>query len=217
MTTPRPMRIDFVSDVVCPWCIIGLKALEAALSRTADIIAADIHFQPFELNPDMPGAGQDIGEHVAQKYGSTREQSAASRTMIRETAAGLGFAIAMRDGARIYNTFNAHRLLHWAALAGRQLQLKLALFEAYFSNGENPDNADVLVAAATKAGLDAIAAREMLESGRYADDVRRDEAFWRAQGISAVPAIVIDGKYLITGGQPVEAFEKAIRSIATEA
>ncbi len=212
----KSMRIDFVSDVVCPWCVIGLKALEAALERTADVVTAEIHFQPFELNPGMPPQGQDVGEHVRQKYGSTPEQSQGTRDLIRNSAAALGFTINSGPGSRIWNTFDCHRLLHWAERAGRQPQLKMALFEAYFTDRQNPGDLEVLVAAAQKAGLDAVAAREVITSGAYAADVREAEDFWRDQGVHAVPTIVINGKYGITGGQPVEAFEKAIRSIAAE-
>jgi predicted DsbA family dithiol-disulfide isomerase len=212
----KTLRIDFVSDVVCPWCVIGLKALEAALARAGDVATAQIHFQPFELNPDMPPEGQNVAEHIAQKYGADPERSRGTRDLIRTTAAEFGFAINSSANSRIWNTFDAHRLLYWAALAGRQPALKLALFEAYFTQGQNPGNPDVLAAAAVAAGLDAAAACEVLASDRYGDEVRRDAAFWRAQGIAAVPAIVIDQKYLITGAQPAEAFEKAIRRIAAE-
>ena len=213
---PKPMRIDFVSDVVCPWCVIGLKSLEQALANAADIVAADIHFQPFELNPDMPRQGQNVAEHVAQKYGTDPERSKGTRDLIRNSAAGFGFAMRSGPESRIWNTFDCHRLLHWAGLEGRQHDLKMALFTAYFSDGKDLGDARVLVEAAVSAGLDADAAQGILESGAYIDDVRRDERYWREQGISAVPAIIIDGKYLISGGQPVEAFEKAIRSIAAE-
>jgi predicted DsbA family dithiol-disulfide isomerase len=214
----RLMQIDFVSDVSCPWCVIGLRGLEQALDAVGDLVQAEIRFQPFELNPQMPVEGQEIGEHIRQKYGSTPEQSAANRTMIRERAAALGFTMTMAEGSRIYNTFDAHRLLHWAALEGqdRQRALKHALFEAYFTDGRNPGDAEVLVAAAAKAGLDPEAAREVIESGRYADEVRAEERHWQAEGISAVPAVIIDRKYLISGGQPPEAFERALRNIAAE-
>jgi len=213
----RPMKIDFVSDVSCPWCVIGLYGLEEALARTGDLIDAEIHFQPFELNPNMPPEGQNIVEHVAQKYGASPEQSAANREMIRARAAQLGFTMAGTEHSRIYNTFDAHRLLHWAELEGRQAALKHALFEAYFTNGENPGDPDVLAAAAEKAGLDGAAAREVLASGRYAAEVRQAEQYWQSRGINAVPAIIIDGQYLISGGQPPEAFEQALRKIAAEA
>jgi predicted DsbA family dithiol-disulfide isomerase len=213
----KHMQIDFVSDISCPWCVIGLKGLEQALAKVGDLVEADIHFQPFELNPQMPAEGQDIGEHVAQKYGSTPEQSAANRAMIRDRAAALGFTMKMADGSRIYNTFDAHRLLHWAGIEGRQAALKNILFEVYFTEGRNPGDADVLVEAAERAGLDGAAAREVIASGRYADEVRAEERLWQQQGISAVPAVIIDRKYLISGGQPPEAFERALRSIAAEA
>jgi len=213
---PKPLKIDFVSDVSCPWCIIGLRGLETALDRTSDLVAADIHFQPFELNPQMPPEGQNIVEHVAEKYGSTPEQSAANRQAIRDRAASVGFTIAGTDQSRIYNTFDAHRLLHWAEIEGRQAALKHALFEAYFTHGRNPSDHDVLVAAAEQAGLDPAAAREVLESGAYAAEVRQAETLWHSRGISAVPAVIINDKYLISGGQPPEAFEKALRAIAAE-
>ena len=212
----RPMKIDFVSDVSCPWCAIGLHGLEQALRRIGDIVDADIHFQPFELNPDMPPEGQNLVEHVAQKYGSTPEQSAADRAMIRERAAGVGFTIARSEQSRIYNTFDAHRLLHWAGQEGRQAALKHALFEAYFTEDKSPADHAVLVAAAEKAGLDGTAVREVLVSGRYAEEVREAEQLWRSRGIDAVPAIVIDERYLISGGQPPEAFEQALRQITAQ-
>lgn len=213
----RPMKIDFVSDVSCPWCVIGLRGLEEALDRTGDLIDAHISFQPFELNPAMPPEGQNIGEHVRQKYGATPEQSAGSREMIKARAAEVGFAINYSDDSRIYNTFDAHRLLHWAEGEGRQADLKHALFETYFTEGKSPADHEVLVGAAGKAGLDGNAAREVLASGRYADEVRQAEMLWQSRGINSVPAIVIDGRYLISGGQPPEAFEQALRKIAAEA
>lgn len=212
----QKMKIDFVSDVSCPWCIIGLRGLEEALARTSDEIEAEIHFQPFELNPDMPAAGQNIVEHITQKYGSTPAQSAATREMIRARAAGVGFTMAMSDESRIYNTFDAHRLLHWAEGEGRQTELKHALFDAYFTEGKSPSDPDVLVAAATKAGLDGDAARAVLASDRFAAEVRAAEQLWQSRGISSVPAIVIDEKYLISGGQPPEVFEDALRRIAAD-
>ena len=211
------MKIDFVSDVSCPWCVIGLRGLEAALARTGDLIDAEVSFQPFELNPGMAREGENLVEHVARKYGATREQSAANREIIRERAAGVGFTIAYSDESRVYNTFDAHRLLHWAGIEGRQAALKHALFDAYFTEQQDPSDAEVLVAAAEQAGLDGVAAREVLASGLYAEEVRRDEQLWQSRGISGVPAVVIDGRYLISGGQPAEAFEQALRQIAAEA
>lgn len=212
----RPMKFDFVSDVSCPWCIIGLRGLETALERVGDLVTPEIHFQPFELNPNMPAGGQDMAEHLTEKYGSTPEQSAANGEMIRERAAGVGFAMASRRGSRIYNTFDAHRLLHWAGLEGRQQELKHALFSAYFTEGKDPGDRAVLTAASASVGLDPEAAAEILASGRYADDVRTAERDWQAKGITSVPAVIVNDRYLISGGQPPEAFEQAIRSIAAE-
>jgi predicted DsbA family dithiol-disulfide isomerase len=212
----KPMRIDFVSDVVCPWCVIGLGGLEEALARVVDLVDAKITLQPFELNPDMPPEGQNLREHVFEKYGASPEQSAANREQIRVRAAEVGFTMSTTPDARIYNTFDAHRLLHWAGLEGRQLPLKHALFEAYFTRGENPSDHEVLVAAAERAGLDPDAAREVLASGRFADHVRSLERQWWEAGISSVPTVIINEKYLISGGQPAAAFERALRTIAAE-
>ena len=165
---PAKLKIDFVSDVSCPWCVIGLKALEQALARIGSDVDADIHFQPFELNPQMPPEGQDVGEHVRQKYGSSPEQLARNQEGIRARGEGLGFTFNMGKRNRIYNTFDAHRLLHWAELEGRQHELKQALFDAYFTEGRNPSDHAVLVDAATRAGLDEARAREVLESDLYA-------------------------------------------------
>ncbi|WP_010216427.1 DsbA family oxidoreductase [Sphingomonas sp. PAMC 26621] len=210
------MKIDFVSNVSCPWCIIGLRGLEEALARTGDLVTADITFQPFELNPGMGKDGQNIREHVAEKYGSTPEQSAASRTMIRDRAAELGFSMQMSETSRIYNTFDAHRLLHWAHIEGKQAALKNALFVAYFTDQQDPSDHDVLIATAAEAGLDPVRAAAILSSSEFADEVRTAEQLWQSRGISAVPAVVINDRYLISGGQPPEAFERALREIAAQ-
>lgn len=213
----RSMKIEFVSDVVCPWCVIGLAGLEQALAAIGDEVAADIHFAPFELNPDMPPQGQNIGEHVAEKYGSTPAQSAAARATIQARAAALGFTMAGTADSRIYNTFDAHRLLHWAGIEGRQAALKQALFARYFTDQQNLSDHAVLAATAEAAGLDGDEARAILASDRYADAVRAAERSAHQRGITGVPAIIIDDKYLIAGGQPPEIFEKALRRIIAEA
>ena len=214
--TPVPIRIDFVSDVSCPWCVIGLKSLEQALDKLQDTVAADIHFQPFELNANMAPEGQDIGEHIAEKYGSTPEQMAQSREAIRARGEALGFTFSMDKRGRIYNTFDAHRLLHWAELAGRQRELKMALFDAYFTQGQDPSSHEVLLKAVADAGLDADTAAEVLSSGQYADEVRAREQFYQQNGISSVPAIIINERHLISGGQPPEVFEQALRQIIAQ-
>lgn len=209
-------KIDFVSDVSCPWCVIGLKGLETALERMGASAQGGIHFRPFELNPQMVPEGQHLGEHIAQKYGSTPEQSAANRAAIRERAGALGFTMAMAADSRIYNTFDAHRLLHWARQEGKQQALKQALFAAYFTDGRHVGDHEVLVEVAASVGLDAARARAILESDEYAEAVREEEALWRQRGINSVPAIIVNDRYLISGGQPPEAFEQALRQIASE-
>jgi predicted DsbA family dithiol-disulfide isomerase len=213
------MKIDFVSDVSCPWCAIGLNALEQALQRVAPDIRATLHFQPFELNPQMPPEGQEIVEHLTQKYGISAEQVAANTEAIRQRGASVGFSFGVGKRSRTYNTFDAHRLLHWAGLQGedRQRALKHALFKAYFTDGLNPGDPGVLRESAAAAGLDADAAAAVLAGDDYADEVRQAEAFYQQQGIHSVPAIIIDDRHLISGGQPVEVFERALRQIAQEA
>lgn len=213
----RTVKIDFVSDVSCPWCAIGLSNLDIALQRLEGEAAADLRFQPFELNPHMPPEGEDRVEHLARKYGVDRAQQAANREKLRALAANVGFDIATADAGRIYNTFDAHRLLHWAQLEGRQPALKRALLAAYHSHMQDPSDPDVLVAAAESVGLDRDAARDVLASGRYADEVREAERAWRRAGVSGVPAVVIGDRYLISGAQPPETFEQAIRKALSEA
>jgi len=214
---PRAMKIDFVSDVACPWCAVGLNGLEEALARTGDLIDATITFQPFELNPDMPREGEDGAEHITRKYGISAEQAEANRAVIRDRAAAVGFDMGGIDGRRVYNTFDAHRLLHWAEGSGHQAALKHALLEANFTQGLDVSDPEVLIAAAERAGLDGDAARQVLASGRYTAEVRDAERLWQSRGINSVPAIVIDDRYLISGGQPPEAFEQVLRRIAAEA
>ena len=215
------LKIDFVSDVSCPWCVIGLRALDQALERVKDEVQAELHFQPFELNPGMPAEGQEITEHITQKYGITPEQANANRENIRQRGAQLGFKFSSASEAgggrhRIYNTFDAHRLLHWAGLEGGGLQraLKEALFAAYFTDGQSPASHEVLARVAAEVGLDAERAREVLASNRYADEVRERAQFYLNQGIHSVPAVIINDRHLISGGQPPEVFEQALRKIA---
>jgi predicted DsbA family dithiol-disulfide isomerase len=216
MTQPTSLKIDFVSDVVCPWCAIGLKSLEQALQKLEGTVSAEVHFQPFELNPDMVPEGEDVAEHLAKKYGSTPAQMAQNQEGIRQRGAALGFTFNMDKRSRMYNTFDAHRLLHWAELEGKQHALKLALLDAYFTQGNDVSSHEVLARIAGDVGLDATEAREMLASGRYADEVRAQERFFQEQGIRAVPSVIVNGRYLIQGGQPPEVFEQTLRQIAAE-
>ncbi len=211
----QPLTIDFVSDIACPWCAIGLSSLQLALSRVDEAADAQIVMHPFELNPQMGPQGEAIVEYLGKKYGRTPEQIAETQAMIRERGASVGFAFGPRT--HVYNTFDAHRLLHWAGIQGKQLPLKLALMRAYHGEGKDPSNHDVLVEAAQAAGLDAAEARNVLRSGDYADEVRAEERQYQAMGIHSVPAIIFNRRYLVSGGQPVEMFEQAIRQVLAEA
>lgn len=213
---PAQMKIDFVSDVSCPWCAIALGALEAALAKLGSQIDADLRFQPFELNPNMVKDGQDIVEHLSEKYGSTRADIERSQEAIRARGAEVGFTFDMHKRTRIYNTFDAHRLLYWAGTQGKQRALEHALFAAYFTAGRDPSDHDVLKELAAHAGLDPERARQILASDEYATEVRAREQLYQDHGIQAVPAVIVNDRYLIQGGQPVQVFEEALRRIAAE-
>ena len=218
MSALPTLRIDFVSDISCPWCAIGLSALEQAVARVADEVKVDLHFQPFELNPQMVPGGQDITEHLTQKYGSTPAQQQQIRETIRERGAEVGFTFRMEGRDRIYNTFDAHRLLHWAEVEGtaeQQHLLKKALLTAYFTEGQSPESHDVLSAAVAKVGLDTDRAKAILSSSEFAEEVRHAEQQYLNAGIHSVPAIIFDNKHLVSGGQPVEVFERVLKQLSS--
>lgn len=214
MSEPKTLRIDFVSDVVCPWCAVGLASLEQALGALQGEVQAEIHFQPFELNPQMAPEGEDIAEHLGRKYGLNAAQLAQNQEALRQRGASVGFTFAHQDQRRIVNTFDAHRLLHWAEESGRQHALKRALLVAYFTHGQDVSDHAVLASVAASVGLDAAEAAAVLASDRYAQDVRGDEQFFLRAGIHSVPAVIVNRQHLISGGQPPEVFEQALRQIA---
>jgi predicted DsbA family dithiol-disulfide isomerase len=217
MTAPK-LKIDFVSDVACPWCAVGLASLERALERLGSDVEVELAFQPFELNPAMGPEGQDVAEHLTQKYGSTAQQQAQAREGIRQRGAEVGFEFRKEGRGRVWNTFDAHRLLHWAGTqgAGPQRALKMALLKAYHGEGRNPSDAAVLLDAVAEAGLDRERARQVLESEEFALAVREQEQHFQQLGIHAVPSVIINDRHLIQGGQPPEVFEQALRQLATQ-
>jgi predicted DsbA family dithiol-disulfide isomerase len=210
------LKIDFVSDISCPWCAIGLAALEQAITHVQGDVAVQLHVQPFELNPQMPAGGQDITEHLTQKYGSTAQEQAQIRDTIRQRGAGVGFVFNPSGRGRVYNTFAAHRLLHWVGLASseRQLALKKALLVACHSDSQAMESAEVLLDAVAQVGLDVARASQILASDEFAAEVRAAEAFYTGLGIHSVPAVIINDRHLISGGQPAAVFEQALRQIA---
>jgi predicted DsbA family dithiol-disulfide isomerase len=213
---PTKMKIDIVSDVSCPWCIIGYQALDKALENLAPEIEAQITWHPFELNPHMPAEGQEITEHITQKYGISAEQAANNREMIKQRGLDVGYEFGHRGGGRIYNTFDAHRLLHWAKEQGKQTELKLALFDLYFKQSGNPSDHQQLLEVVSKVGLDQAQAAQILSSDKFATEVRQLQQHYTNSGIQSVPAVIVNEKHLISGGQPVAIFEQALKQIANE-
>ena len=213
------MRIDFVSDVACPWCAVGLNSLERALEKIGEEFPIELHFQPFELNPDMDFAGVDSGAYLRKKYGLSEEQLATNRQNLHARGAAVGFEFG--NVHRVWNTFHAHRLLYWAGQLPEtdgdfQRKLKHALVQAYHHDGLNTADTETLVALAGGVGLNEVEARDVLDSGRFSDEVRTAEKYWQQAGINSVPAIIINEKHLISGGQPPEVFEQALRKISEE-
>lgn len=217
-TSPAPqghvVQIDIVSDVMCPWCIIGFKQLERALA--VNNASARIRWHPFELNPDMPPEGQDLTEHVAQKYGSTPEQSAQARAQMRDLGESLGITFNFKPDSRIVNSFAAHQLLELALANGLQHPLKLALFDAHFTDGLDVSNVETLLDVAQNVGLDRTQAAQVLNTGTLAASVREKQQFWRSRGISGVPSMVFDEKYLVTGAQGVENYAQLLQKVISE-
>jgi predicted DsbA family dithiol-disulfide isomerase len=210
------LKIDIVSDVSCPWCIIGYQALNQALANLAPDIQADITWQPFELNPQMPKEGQEITEHITQKYGISEQQAEQNRAAIKERGMSVGYEFGNRGGGRIYNTFDAHRLLHWAHELGKQTELKLALFDLYFQQNGNPSDHQQLLSVVESLGLDVAEATQILDSDKYTADVRKQQQHYQSAGVSSVPAVIVNDKHLISGGQPTEVFENALKQIVAE-
>ncbi len=206
------MDIAFVSDIACPWCAIGLASFERALARLQGEVEVNLHFEPFELNPDMGPEGVETVPYLMRKYGRTAEQVRETQARIRERGAAVGFAFGERK--HVWNTFDAHRMLHWAGLEGRGLELKRALLRAYHGEDRNPGAADVLVELAGAVGLDAARAQAIAEGDEFSSEVRERERYWRERGVSAVPTVVVGDRYVIEGAQPPEAFEQALRQIA---
>ena len=213
------LKIDFVSDIACPWCAVGLGALEQALDQLKGEVQAQLHFQPFELNPKMAPGGQDLSEHLTQKYGSTPEQQAQIRANISARGEEVGFKFNPGGRGRVYNTFNAHRLLHWAGVKGpegSQHALKRALLESYQGRAEAVETNEVLLAVVASVGLDVAEAQNILSSEIYSQEVREIEQFYQQAGIHSVPAVIINDKHLISGGQPAAVFAQALRQIASD-
>ena len=208
------LKLDIVSDISCPWCIIGYLSLNQALTKLAPEISVDITWQPFELNPHMSKEGQEITEHITEKYGISVEQSEQNRLLIKQRGLELDYAFGNRGGGRIYNTFDAHRLLHWSKAYGKQTDLKMALFDLYFKKNGNPSDHQQLLDVSHSVGLDKVKAQQVLASNEFEQEVRELQQYYQTAGINSVPAVIVNNKHLISGGQPADVFEQALRDIA---
>ena len=211
-----PLRIDIVSDVVCPWCIIGLKQVEKAFGLVGRDLGVETHWHPFQLNPNMPPEGEDTAEHIARKYGSTPEQSRANRQRLSDIGDSVGFAFNYGEGMRIYNTFNAHKLLTifgsergWKA----QTDLKIALFKAYFQDRRDVSDTEVLCDIAEAQGMDRAVAAAWIADAALTESVRAEMAHWMDQNITGVPAIIFDQKFMVPGAQSAETFADVISKV----
>ena len=207
-TPQQPLKIDIVSDVVCPWCVIGYRQLAQALAETNT--EYEIHWHPFELNPNMPAEGQNLREHVAQKYGSSEQESKESRVRMTEAGEAVGFDFNFSDDTRMHNTFDLHQLLHWANGQGRMHDLKQALFTAHFTNNRNISDSAVLADIAAQIGLDREEAVAVLKDQRFANEVRAAEQWAQQQGIQGVPAVIFNDRHLVTGAQGVNNFKSIL-------
>lgn len=212
----RTVKIDFVSDVVCPWCALGATALEQAIANLAGEIDVELTYKPFELNPDMPAAGEHAVEHMMRKYGRSAQQVAERNAMIIQRGKDIGFSFDLEKRSHFFNTFNAHRLLFWAHMEGRQRELKQVLLRAYFTVGKNPDDAQTLVNLAGEVGLDTGRAQEVLASGEFSQEVRELQQFYQARGINSVPAMVLNDRELMSGSHSVAEYQQALRQAARE-
>ncbi|WP_091511062.1 DsbA family oxidoreductase [Microbulbifer yueqingensis] len=211
-----PVKIEIVSDIVCPWCVIGYYRLLQALERYEYCIEPEISWLPFELNPQMPAEGENLREHLAKKYGTTPQESIEARQRLTDLGAEAGFTFNYSDDMRMYNTFNAHQLLHWAAEKDKQTPLSMRLFEDFFSDRKNVQDHDVLVQAAESVGLDGEEARQVLDGQTYAEEVRELEQLIAGQGVQGVPLFVFDRQYAISGAQEVATFEEQLQQILDE-
>ena len=210
------IKIDYVSDVACPWCAVGLGNLNQAIAKLTDKVNFEVHFHPFELNPHMPKGGQDAIEHLAEKYGLTPEQVKANQANIRAKALEAGFEFHPEGRKRVYNTFNCHRLLYWAAKEydlQKQAALKNELLNTYFCLAVNLDDQENLIGAVVRAGLDMDRAQEILQGKEFASEVREEEATYTGAGISSVPSIILNNQYLLQGAQPPESFINAFEQL----
>ena len=210
----KTLKIDIVSDVVCPWCAVGYANLSSALENLSEKVDADIQWHPFQLNPYMPKEGQAIDEHLSEKYGLDATQLKQNQQHLVDVGQKAGVEFNFNQRSRIFNTLDCHVLLDFAQSQNKQTELKLALFKAYFGEGSNVSDQAVLVKAAVSIGLDQQAIEQALADDALREKVKAEEEKYKSLGINSVPAFIINNQYLISGGQPVESFVQALTEIS---
>lgn len=209
----KTLQIDIVSDVVCPWCAIGFANLNSAIAQLDEPVETNINWHPFQLNPSMGKEGQDINEHLVEKYGLSDSKLAENKQHIRQIGQDSGVEFKFDQRARIYNTLDCHILLHWAGEKDKQTQLKLALFKAYFSEGKDISQLSILLEVVESVGLDKLEAQIVLNDEKYKSLVKDDESKYKSMGIQSVPAFIINNEYLLSGGQPKDVFKQSLQEI----
>lgn len=212
----KSIKIDIVSDVVCPWCTVGFKRLEKAISELGMQDQVEITWQPFELNPQMPAEGQNVQEHITEKYGSTLEQQKESQQHLVDAGAELDFSFDYFDEMRMSNTFEAHILLEYAHAFGKQTELKMRLTTAFFSERKDVSKRDVLKQALLDVGLNAAEGLAKLDNEEAQSEVRTKQEYWKSLGINSVPTIVFNMKSAVTGAQPVDVFKQVLTQLSKE-
>jgi len=210
------LKIDIVSDVVCPWCTIGYKRLEKAISELGIEDQIEIEWQPFELNPNMPAEGQNVNEHITEKYGSTVEEQKASKQNMTEVGEALGFTFDYFDEMRMVNTFDAHVLLEYAKDFGKQTELKMRLTGSFFSERKDVSKRDILKQALLDVGLNAEEGLATLDNETARNEVRTKQNYWKSLGVNSVPTIVFNRKSAVTGAQPVDVFKQVLTELISE-
>lgn len=212
----RKIQIDIVSDIACPWCAIGYARLEQAMQQLATEFEFNVQWHAFELDPNHSGKGEPILPALARKYGGTEADMRANQDHLMQIASDLGINFSKLQERLTCNTFDAHRLVKWAAGQGLQTAMKLALFDAYFGRAEDVSQHQVLLRCVSAIGLDPTQAQKVLHSDQYTQAVRDDQATYQNNGVTAVPAFIINGKYLISGAQEADTLIKAFQDISAK-
>ena len=210
------IKLDIISDVVCPWCIVGYKRLQKAISELGIEDKLEIEWQPFELNPSMPIEGQNMGEHLSQKYGSSVQDNNQNKERLKTLGAEEGFTFNFFDDMKMVNTRDSHVLIEYAKEQNKQTELNIRLIEAFYTEKKDISNREVLKQELLTVGLNSIEALERLDKSKYKEEVEAKEQLWQNMGVSGVPTIVFNRKSALTGAQPTEVYKQVLTELLNE-